>query len=229
MYVKLKVLASGSKANSYILETDTEALIIEAGVPFKEIIRHVDHKKIIGCLVSHSHKDHARYVEEYRRLAIGVYGPGNLKIAGTYKFGDFTVVPFDCIHDVDCFGFKIYHQQSGAIVFATDTGYIKYKFQNVSHWLIECNYSEAILDKQVSEGYHTVLAGRIVKDHHSLETCKTYLSKQDLVNTRNIVLLHLSDSNSNADQFEKEIHELTNKTTYIAEKGLEVDMSRFPF
>lgn len=227
--MKLKVLASGSKANSYILETDTEALIIEAGVPFKEIIRNVDYKKIVGCLVSHKHQDHAKYVEEYRTYGMGVYGPGNLKIAGIYRFGGFDVSPFECMHDVPCYGFKIYHSQSGAIIFATDTGTIKYKFHRIKHWLIECNYSGEILDRQVENGFHPVLADRIVKDHMSLETCKEVLSRHDLSETLNIVLLHLSDGNSNEEQFKQEIEKLTNKKTHIATKGLEVDLSRCPF
>ena len=35
--MKLKCLGSGSSGNCYILESDTEALIIEAGLPLKEV------------------------------------------------------------------------------------------------------------------------------------------------------------------------------------------------
>ena len=35
--MKLKVLGSSSAGNCYILESDTEALIIEAGLPFMEV------------------------------------------------------------------------------------------------------------------------------------------------------------------------------------------------
>lgn len=225
----LKVLASGSKANSYILETETEALILEAGVPFRKLIRHVDHKKIVGCLVSHKHLDHAKYVEEYRKYGIGVYGPGNLKESGIYRLGRFDVRPFDCMHDVPCFGYKIHHQDSGGIIFATDTATIKYKFHNIHHWLIECNYSEEILDKKVENGMFPVLADRIVKDHMSLATCREILSKHDLSYVRNIVLLHLSDGNSNAEQFQREVQELTKVDTHIAEEGLEISLSLCPF
>lgn len=117
----------------------------------------------------------------------------------------------------------------GKLVFATDTGYIEYKFQDISHWLIECNYSKNILDQRVKEGFNTHLADRIVKDHMSLETCKLFFSRNDLKVARSIVLLHLSDSNSHAAQFQKEIQELTNKPTYIADEGLEIDISLVPF
>ena len=35
--MQLKVIGSGSSGNSYILENETEALIIEAGLPFLEV------------------------------------------------------------------------------------------------------------------------------------------------------------------------------------------------
>ena len=36
MSATLTVLASGSSANGYIIQADSEVLILEAGVPFKE-------------------------------------------------------------------------------------------------------------------------------------------------------------------------------------------------
>lgn len=233
--MKLKVLASGSTGNSYILESETEALVIEAGVPFKELIRYVDHKKIVGCLVSHEHKDHAKYIDEYIRFGISLITPYvDDSLSEHYckkwtKKGEFEIRAFENHHDVKCYGFCIFHVSMGALVFATDTGYIEYKYYNIRHWLVECNYSKEILDERVDNGFNPVLADRIVRDHMSLETCKYFFQANDLSKTRNIVLLHLSDSNSHAEQFKREIQELTNKPTYIAEKGLEIDLSLCPF
>lgn len=55
--MKLKVLGSGSSGNCYILENDTEALIIEAGVPFMEVKKALDFNisKIQGVVISHEH------------------------------------------------------------------------------------------------------------------------------------------------------------------------------
>ena len=73
----LKVLGSGSSGNCYILESDTEALIIEAGVPLKEVKVSLGFniRKIVGVVVSHSHGDHAKYVSEYEKAGIPVYKP----------------------------------------------------------------------------------------------------------------------------------------------------------
>lgn len=55
--MKLKVLGSGSSGNCYILENDTEALIIEAGVLFMEVKKALDFSisKIRGVVISHEH------------------------------------------------------------------------------------------------------------------------------------------------------------------------------
>lgn len=230
--MKLKVLASGSKANSYILENEKEALVIEAGVPFKELVRHVDHRKIVGCVVSHEHKDHAAFVGQYQMRGIKVFTPYTINNASGIGIclgsNSFTYQCFENHHNVACYGFLINHPEIGQLVFATDTGYIEYKFKGTNHWLIECNHSKEILDKRVEDGFNPHLADRIVKDHMSLETCKDFFVANNLSKTRNIVLLHLSDGNSNAEQFQREIHELTKKDTYIAEKGLEIDLSLCP-
>ncbi len=226
----LKVLATGSKGNCYILENDTEALVIEAGIPFKELIKHINHRKIVGCIVSHEHKDHAGFIGQYQMRGIDTYTPYTLASANglEIKKGGFSITAFENHHNVPCYGFVIKHTELGKLVFATDTSYIEYTFRGTNHWLIECNYSKELMDRAVDKGLHPVLADRIVNDHMSLETCLEYLDINNLTNTREIVLIHLSDGNSNAEQFKEEIYMTTKKDTYIAEKGLEIDVSLYP-
>lgn len=56
--MQLKVLGSGSSGNCYLLETDTECLVLDAGVNTKEvkIALDFDVRRIKGVLVTHSHK-----------------------------------------------------------------------------------------------------------------------------------------------------------------------------
>ena len=51
----LTVLSSGSSGNCYVIQNETEALIIEAGVPFKEVKKALDFNvmKIKGVIASH--------------------------------------------------------------------------------------------------------------------------------------------------------------------------------
>ena len=57
--MKFSVLASGSKANCYCLQNDNEVLIIEAGVSFMEVKKHLDFNiSNIRCILcSHEHFD----------------------------------------------------------------------------------------------------------------------------------------------------------------------------
>ena len=54
----LKCVNSGSQnGNCYILENDTEALILDAGVRYKDVAEtlNYDFSKVKACLLSHEH------------------------------------------------------------------------------------------------------------------------------------------------------------------------------
>lgn len=241
--MQLKVIGSSSKGNCYILENDTSALVIEAGVVFNELKKAIDFNisKIEACLVSHAHGDHSNYMSEYLKAGINVASTietfkNNSHFAVPivhnvkYKFGEFTVKPFKLKHDVPCFGYIIQHEEMGNLVFITDTHYTKYKFPNVNHFLIECNYDQNILDEHILNGrLPSVVRNRVMESHISLQTCKKLLQANDLSKVLNIVLLHLSDGNSHAENFINEIQELTGKRTFVADKGLVIDLNKDEF
>lgn len=58
MNATLTVLASGSAANGYILKADKEALILEAGVPFKECAKALNFnlEGVKAVLTTHGHR-----------------------------------------------------------------------------------------------------------------------------------------------------------------------------
>jgi phosphoribosyl 1,2-cyclic phosphodiesterase len=55
--MKLKIISSGSVGNSYILESQNSALLIECGVKVDEVKQAIDFNtlKLKGMLVSHGH------------------------------------------------------------------------------------------------------------------------------------------------------------------------------
>lgn len=115
-------------------------------------------------------------------------------------------------------------------MFATDTHYIPYKFKGLSNIMIECNYEGNIIreNADTSESMESRLE-RVVYSHIELETCKDFLENNDMSMVNNIILLHLSDSNSHAVRFKKEIENLTGKQVYVADKGLEVNLNGINF
>ncbi len=47
------------------LDNGNEALIIEAGIRFQEVKKALDFnlRKVVGCVVTHAHNDHAKYIK----------------------------------------------------------------------------------------------------------------------------------------------------------------------
>ena len=78
--MKLKALGSGSSGNCYILENESEALIIEAGLPFMEVKKALDFnvRKIKAVITTHIHSDHHQYFFQYVRAGIPVWEPFKL-------------------------------------------------------------------------------------------------------------------------------------------------------
>lgn len=246
--MKLKVLSSSSKGNCYILESPTGSLLLECGLPWKQILQglNYDISNVVGCLVSHEHKDHSKTIEDVAKAGIDVYtsqgtidalGLNHYRINGVqvkkhFTAGDFLVISFDTEHDAaDPRGFLIQYQPTKEkLLFITDSYYCKYKFRDINYLLIECNYIKETLDKNIENGYiNEAMKPRLLQSHFSLENVKEFLKANDLSQCREIVLLHLSDSNSDANQMIREIEEVTGITPKIADKGLMVDLQLYPY
>ncbi|MCC8154593.1 MAG: MBL fold metallo-hydrolase [Tannerellaceae bacterium] len=239
--MKLTVLGSGSAGNCYILENQREDLIIEAGIRLQDVKKALrfNVSKIAGCLISHEHGDHALYYREFLSGGFPVLSPKAVyqnkgcdvmppwaKVVFPkkgYKVGGFNIVPFDVKHDVPCLGFMVEHVDMGRLLFVTDTMMLEYTFPVLNHILLEANYSDEILGANIESGKALVSTRRRLMDSHmELGTAKEILRSNNLSEVLNIVLLHLSDHNSNEEQFVREIKEVTGKPVYAADKGLEL-------
>lgn len=248
--MKLRVLGSSSAGNTYLIESDTECLVLEAGLPFKDAKKALDFNvsKIVGVIVSHGHFDHFGHAKEYLKSGIPVYASeethkslskeySSQKIVRPgywYQIGGFNITPFRCQHDVECYGYIIRHDKIGTLLFGTDSEFIKYNFKslNLNHIMIECNYSQKIIDARVIGG-DTVqsLRDRVIQSHMELETCKRFIQANKTSNLYNVCLLHLSDGNSNEIEFIDEVQKVVGAGTevFVANKGLEVPLDLCPF
>lgn len=248
--MKLKVLGSSSHGNCYLLIDETgKALAIEAGVRFSDVQKALNFEvsKLLGCLISHEHGDHAKYTHQMMQSSIDVYcSMGTAThFGGTsrphrlhpvepnviFNIGDFKIYPFDVIHDAaQPLGFLINHPESGNILFITDTFYSEFTFKNLNNIILEVNYDGGILEENIASGrLNPSIRKRIITSHMSLKTAKELLSANDLSQVNNIVLIHLSDGNSHAINFQKEIQSHTGKLVTVADTGTEINLSKTPF
>ncbi len=242
--MKLTVLDSGSRANGYVLQNGTEALIIECGCSLHSCLEVLDYDsdKVAGCLISHSHGDHSKYVWSYLERfkvfcsegtatdtgILGEIGVVILKKMSKVNAGGFEILPFDTQHDVnEPLGFLIRHEDMGTLLFATDTYYLKYRFDAMNHILIECNYAENILSDNIAKGnVPRFVLERVRRSHMSLETLKETLKANDLSGAVDIVLLHISKDNGDGERFKEEIESTFGIRTFIASKGLELELNK---
>lgn len=240
--MQLKVLGSGSKGNCYLLLTGTSVIVIDCGVPLIELKKQIgfDISLISGVMLTHAHGDHCKYVRQYLEAGLSVYAHKDtieqtkikshkwkpIDIKKIIQVGEFRIMPFDLKHDITCLGF-IFSRDGNTFCFLTDTLYCPYTFDNLTNIIIECNFSEEILISR--QGMHHALKNRVMRSHTSLETCIKFLKANDLSKVNNIILVHLSDGNSNARQFKEKIEQQTGKTVHIADSGMSIDFGAKPF
>lgn len=245
--MKLSILGSGSSGNCYIIQNDKEALIIECGVNIGLVKKALDFNvsKVSGCVSTHRHSDHFGKAKDIIGSGIDLYASGGtfensglsghhvkiMKSLKKYHIGNFMVVPFDVKHDVpEPFGFLIDHPETGRLLFLTDSFYVPQTFSGLNHILVEVNYDPDILDHNTLNGsIPAFVRNRILSSHMSIDTCLDMLKANDLTNVNNIVLLHLSDGNSDEKSFIDKVKNATGKNVIAANKGMEINFDKVPF
>ena len=190
--------------------------------------------------------DHIKYAKDFAENGIDIYASKGtlnaLKLQGhrykgikalqQFNIGNFTILPFDTEHDaIEPLGFLIqYNPTKERLLYATDTYYIKYKFKELNYIMIECNYIKEIARKNMREGtINKSRYARLLESHMSLENLLEFLKSNDLRHVQNIILCHLSDTNSNAETMKNEVFKMTGIETIIADKNLITELKKYPF
>lgn len=243
--MELKVIGSSSNGNCYLLQSRSygETLILEAGVKPFEVAKAMnwDTSSIVGCVITHRHKDHAKYVVDNIRSGIYVLGLQDvwdaesvtnrfakvIESRKTYKFGHFEVLPLPVLHDVPCVAYLIKHPDMGKLIFITDTMSFNYKLPvDVNHIMIEANYSDKILMENIERGVILPqMRSRLTETHMELETTANVFRRNNLPCLQDVVLVHLSNNNSNAKEFREYIKGVVGAPTFVAEPGMVLDIT----
>lgn len=124
-----------------------------------------------------------------------------------------------------CYGFYIQHPDIGSLAYVTDTEYVRWRFSEVNHILVEANYSNELIESEAINREH------VLRGHMSLQTALDFISANDSLALRNVILVHLSDENADSKEFEQKTKGILKygADVYVAEKGVEVDLNLLPF
>lgn len=169
---------SGSSGNCSLLYTDTEAIVIDAGVGVRTLKKYLKSYGLslfcaLGIIVTHDHADHVRSVgclsnnynlPVYATLGvhegIGKNWSVRKKIVPElkrvimkdtpFKIGSFEITPFGVPHDsTDCVGFAIKYENISFVIM-TDVGHLT---EDMKQYISQANYLviEADYEKQMLE------------------------------------------------------------------------------
>ncbi len=232
--MQIKVLASGSSGNAYIVSDGRTTLLLDAGIPLKaiQVGTNFTVRKIAGAFITHSHQDHSKAAKDLARYGVNIYtSRGTIEACGLtghrlrpvkalqeITVGTFKVLPFDVEHDApEPLGFLFASTATGEkLLYFTDTYFVRYRFNGLTHIMAECNYTQDGIDRSIAAGYIPVeMVPRLVKAHMSLEHLLEMLKANDLCQVRQIYLLHLSANNSEEQRMKEEVQRQTGAEVYV--------------
>ena len=218
--MNLKCLGSGSSGNCYLLTADNgETLLLDAGLAIMDIKRGLnwDIKCVVGAVVSHPHKDHSLSVSDLEHMGIPVFKPYECLEPMEIGFTGGKIMAFDLTtldgkwthtnadgSECPCYGFLITHPEMGKLLYATDTEFVKWRFHEVNHILISCNYQK----KYIKEDSNDAKKFHVYRGHMELETVKEFVIANKSDTLQNVILCHLSRDNSDADECVAEVKKI---------------------
>jgi phosphoribosyl 1,2-cyclic phosphodiesterase len=210
--MRLKCLGSSSAGNCYLLTSNSgETLILDCGIPIKEIKKGLDWniKGIVGVLCTHKHLDHSKSVKDFETMGIPICEPYKALLMNQFLANSyFTVRAFD-LTTVDgrwthtnadgmecpCYGFLIAHKEMGKLLYITDTELIKWRFKGINHILLGVNYDKDLVDTDNPKANH------VFRGHLSIDTACDFVKVNDSDSLQNIIMCHLSSENADSDSF----------------------------
>ena len=132
-----------------------------------------------------------------------------------FKADEWSILPFPLVHDVENFGYLMV-KGSEKVLFATDTNYMPYKFKGLTHIMLGVDFDAEILKENALLGtVDPERAKRTLANHMSISTALNFFRANDMSHVQEIWLLHLSDQNSDAERFRREVAAITGRPVLI--------------
>lgn len=219
--MKFSVLASGSRGNSTIIETENTKILVDIGLSFRQLNSRLEglglsSNPLDGVLITHEHTDHVsglnmllKKVDTTCYLTKDTYEGMFYKVKENievrrlafiepykrFQIGDFSIYPLSVSHDSnDCLGYVISSGEK-KIVYVTDIGYLPEKdfdeLRNADAYVFESNYDVTLLFTS-NRPYYLKTRIDSIKGHMSNNDSAYNLANLIGERTKQIILAHPS-------------------------------------
>jgi len=250
--MKVSVLSSGSKGNCTYVETKNHKILIDIGTSclyvenaLKSI--NVEPQQIDTILITHSHVDHVAGLRVFEKkyhpniyLTPLILEEINLNlhninyIEDKINLDETTIYAIKTSHDTKDSNAYIIEEGNTSLVNITDTGYINEKYfkilSNRTIYVFESNHDTEMLMNNPHYPHH--IKNRIMGDkgHLSNKDSAYYLSKFIGIDTKKIILAHLSEQNNTKElalttlQNTLQKRDIKFKNIIIAEQNIKTEL-----
>ena len=179
--------------------------------------------------------DHSKTLNDFKSMGIPILAPYLGNSCKSMNMGEFTVKPFD-LTTIDgnwthtnangepcpIYGFLITHKEMGRMLYITDTELIKWRFKDINHILLGVNYDKELVDSENHSKNNHIFRG-----HLEIGTACDFVKANYSDSLQNVIMCHLSDSNSDVDSFISKMKKVVPGTNVcVAERGLEVELMK---
>lgn len=221
--MRLKVLSTGSKGNCYVLARDNgEKLILDVGIPTKEIIQGIDYdlRSVKGVCVTHRHQDHCLSKHHLEKMGLRIIAP---YVDGKKEAicGDWIIHSFDLPHNgTDNYGFLI-QVDNKSILYLTDFEYCAYTFKGYKpdYIIVECNYQKEYVNDGLPNLAHKVMG------HCELNTTKDFVLANKTERLKDVIVVHTSNFSCNKDEIKDLIERESGCLVHIAEDNTNIELT----
>lgn len=216
------VLASGSDGNCTVIESDGEAIVIDAGISCKAILKQMDQEGvdrdiIRAILITHEHGDHVKGAGPLARklgvpvmcneatfsmLSLGNVDYVPIDPTGSFDVGHLHITPLPTVHNAiqPC----AYYTQADdrSVLLATDTGRLTFQIEaalrDADIAIIEANYDS----KMLADGPYPYSLKQLIGSERghmcNVDTAEA-IGRTMTDSRRQLFLAHLSRTNNEPD------------------------------
>lgn len=180
--------------------------------------------------------DHAKSIPQALKYRIPVYS--NEEVADKYKgvialqthkkyrVGQFIIQAIKVEHSCLDYAYVIDNEHTGRILFITDCVNFPYRVKSVHHLLVEANYSEDIIVDNLCKGYDIRSKNQW---HMEIGDAIECIKNTYNPNLNTICLIHLSDAQSNEEEFKKRVYDEIGIMPYILTHDQTIELKREEF